>query len=240
LRLRKHLVPGCATVTLGQAWSASDVWLRPLASEILGYPGLDLSPQQQAELDAIKKTAAIGVVLRAAAGVWWAEMVKDGARWDFKDALKRKPGGPGESIMLCGTDECGWFDYSMPGNIFYAYVGRAAGFSEFEIRAGAIYAQQTDPENIPWLNTYYGLDQASDQAAIELGFELYENTFGTGSEDVLRGEFKRLVMNYRDRLGKADEPTEPYVPGFPIGPDGPEFPLKYFDGRNCLGVFGGW
>jgi RHS repeat-associated protein len=182
---------------LGQAWSASDVWLRPLASEILGYPGLDLSPQQQAELDAIKKTAAIGVVLRVAAGVWWTGMVKDGARWDFKDAIKRKPGGPGESIMLCGTDECGWFDYSMPGNMLYAYVGRAAGFSEFEIRAGAIYAQQTGPENIPWLNTYYGLDQASDQAAIELGFELYENTSGgTGGEDILRGEFKRLVMDY--------------------------------------------
>jgi hypothetical protein len=26
---------------------------------------------------------------------------------------------------------------------------------------------------------------------------------------------------------------------FPIGLDGPEFPLRYFDDRNCLRIFGG-
>jgi hypothetical protein len=107
------------------------------------------------------------MLLRGTAGLWWANMVKDGARWDFKDALVARPKGPGRSIMLCGTDECGWLEYSMPGNIFYSYVGRVSGFSEFEIRAGAIYAQQTDPENVWWLNTWYELDQATDVAALE-------------------------------------------------------------------------
>jgi hypothetical protein len=26
------------------------------------------------------------MLLRGTAGLWWANMVKDGARWDFKDA----------------------------------------------------------------------------------------------------------------------------------------------------------
>jgi hypothetical protein len=127
----------------------------------------------------------------------------------------------------------------MSGNIFYSYVGRVSGFSEFEIRSGAIYAQQTDPENVWWLNTWYGLDQATDVAALELGFELYDLTGGTASEDFLRMHFKYLVRMYRDRLSHTNEPTEPYFTEFPIGLDGPEFPLRYFDDRNCLGIFGG-
>ncbi len=128
----------------------------------------------------------------------------------------------------------------MPGNIFFSYVGRVAGFSEFEIRAGAIYAQQTDPDNVWWLNTWYGLDQASDVAALELGFELHDLTGGTANEDLLRMHFKYLVKMYRNRLAQADEPTEPYFTSLPIGPDGPKFPLRHFDGRNCLRIFGGW
>jgi RHS repeat-associated protein len=225
---------------LGDVWSEPDIWLRALANQVLDFPGLELNSQQQAELSRMQRDAATGLLLRGTAYIWWAEMVKDGARWDFKDALITPPRGPGESIMLCGSDECGWYEYSMPGNIFYAYVGRAAGFSEFEIRAGAVYAQQTDPENVAWLNTWYGLDQASDQAAIELGFELFDLTRGTASEDILRVYFKYLVDAYQNRLAQANEPTGAYFTSYSIGPDGPAFPLRYFDGNNCLGIFGGW
>jgi RHS repeat-associated protein len=224
---------------LNDAWSDSDVWLRTLAGQILDLSGLGLNAQQRAELDRKRLEAATGMLLRGTAGLWWANMVKDGARWDFKDALITPPKGPGESIMLCGTDGCDWYEYSMPGNIFFSYVGRVAGFSEFEIRAGAIYAQQTDPENVWWLNTWYGLDQATDVAALELGFELYDLTGGTASEDFLRMDFKYLMRTYRGKLAQAGEPIEPYFTSFPIGIDGPEFPLRYFDGQNCLGFFGG-
>jgi hypothetical protein len=232
---------------LDDAWSDSDVWLRALAGQILDLPGLGLNAQQREELDRMKREATTGLLLRGTAGLWWANMVKDGARWDFKDAIEYEPRGPGKSIMLCGTDGCGWYEFSMPGNMFYAYVGRVAGFSEFEIRAGAVYAQQVDPNNIPWENTWplpwpvLGLDQASDQASIELGFELYSLTAGgTVSEDFLRMHFKYLMRIYRNRLARAKEPIEPYNPGFPIGPDGPRFPLRWFDGHNRLGIFGGW
>jgi hypothetical protein len=223
---------------LGGAWSGSTEWLRALAGQVLDLQ-LGLNEQQKAELDKLRREAVIGMLLRGTAGLWWANMVKDGARWDFKDALITPPRGPGESIMLCGTDGCEWYEYSMPGNIFFSYVGRVAGFSELEIRTGAIYAQQTDPENVWWLNTWYGLDQATDVAALELGFELYNLTAGgTTSEDFLRMHFTYLMRMYRNRLAQADEPAEPYFTDFPIGLDGPKFPLRYFDGQNCLGFFG--
>jgi len=211
-----------------------DVWLLAQAYQALGIPGL-LTADQRDEIERMKREAPAGIVMRGTAYVWWAYMVKDGARWDFKDQIQDELG---DDVMLCGFDECYWFEYSMPGNIFYAYVGRAAGFSEFEIRAGAVYAQQTDPENNPRLNDWYGLDQASDQAAIELGFELYDRAQGTANEDILKIHFKAMVNWYHDRLARGRKPTEPYVTEYPVGPDGTQFPLRFFDGTNFLGPFG--
>lgn len=171
-------------------------------------------------------------------------MVKDGARWDFKDQIKVKLG---DSIVLCDIRACRWYEYSMPGNIFYAYVGRVAGFSEWDIRIGAIYAQQIDPENDPALNDWLGLnrwglglDQASDQAALELGFIMYNLTQGASDEITVRYAFKTALLIHKDRLAVGQIPTEPYIlcPSIPIGPDGPEFPLRHFDGTNVMGWMG--
>jgi hypothetical protein len=38
-----------------------------------------------------------------------------------------------------------WYEYSVPGNIYYGFVGLAAGFSGFEIHAGAAWAEIRDP-----------------------------------------------------------------------------------------------
>ena len=183
----------------------------------------------------------ISTLAYVGSSLWWAGMVKDGARWDFKDQIKDRPRGPGESIVLCDYEGCRWYEYSMPGNIFYAYVGRAAGFSEWDIRVGAIYAQQVDPENDPALNDWLGLDQATDQAALELGFTMYRLTQGVADEIIVRHAFKTALLLHKDRLAQGSEPTEPYVlpPGVPMGPDGPEFPLRYFDGENVMGWMGG-
>jgi hypothetical protein len=127
----------------------------------------------------------------------------------------------------------------MPGNIFYAYVGRAAGFSEWDIRVGAVYAQLRDPENDPALNDWLlGLDQATDQAALEVGFETYDLTHGALGEATLRNAFKTALAHHRDRLAAGGESSESYTPKFPIGPDGQEFPLGFFDGTNVMGWMG--
>jgi hypothetical protein len=172
--------------------------------------------------------------------LWWAGMVGDGLRWDFKDQIEDPETGPGESIILCDIGECRWYEYSMPGNIFYAYVGRVAGFSEWDIRAGAIYAQQRDPENDPALNDWLlGLDQASDQAALELGFMMYNLTYGAADEITVRYAFKTALLVHKDRLAQGSEPLPPYfTTNFPMGPDGPAFPLGHFDGTNIMGWMG--
>ena len=192
----------------------------------------------------------IATLAYVGSSLWWAGMVKDGARWDFKDQINRefyrqfnRKGG----IILCDLSECRWYEYSMPGNIFYAYVGRVAGFSEWDIRVGAIYAQQVDPENDPALNDWLGLnrwglglDQASDQAALELGFMMYNLTHGASDEITVRYAFKTALLVHKDRLAVGQVPTDPYVPKYPVGPDGQEFPLGYFDGTNVMGWMGKW
>jgi RHS repeat-associated protein len=187
----------------------------------------------------------IATLAYTGSSLWWAGMVKDGARWDFKDQINREfypVYNPKGGIMLCDVvEECRWYEYSMPGNIFYGYVGRAAGFGEWDLRAGAFYAQQMDPENDPELNDWFlGLDQAGDQAALELGFMMYNLTQGASDEVTVRYAFKTALLIHKDRLAVGQIPTEPYVlpPRIPIGPDGPEFPLQYFDGTNCMGWMG--
>jgi hypothetical protein len=195
----------------------------------------------------IARELAVGGSLRVVGYLWWKEMVKDGARWDFKDQIKRQPPrGPGESIMLCESEaDCDWYEYSMPGNIFYAYVGRVVGFTEFEIRAGAIYAQQKDPENDPEKNDWQpwwspiGLDQATDVAALELGFQMYHLAKGSSNYQTVLNAFRIALKQNKSKLAQSSEPFITYNVPYPIGLDGPEFPLRFFDGTNGIGFFGG-
>jgi RHS repeat-associated protein len=181
----------------------------------------------------------IATLAYTGASLWWAGMVKDGARWDSKDQIKDTKYGPGESIILCDIGECRWYEHSMPGNIFYAYVGRVAGFGEWDLRVGAVYAQQNDPENDPALNDWLGLDQATDQAALDLGFMMYDLTYGAVDEITVRYAFKTALLIHKDRLAQGSEPLPPYfTTEFPIGPDGPVFPLGHFDGTNVMGWMG--
>jgi RHS repeat-associated protein len=83
------------------------------------------------------------------------KLVEDGAKWDFKDRIAEEfgyadyPRGKERSIKLSlPGEECGyWFDYSLPGNIFFGFIGRAVGFAPFEIHAGASYAEIGDPDH---------------------------------------------------------------------------------------------
>jgi hypothetical protein len=135
--------------------------------------------------------------------------------------------------------------FSMPGNILYAYVGRVVGFTEFEIRAGAVYAQQKDPDNDPEKNDWQpwwspiGLDQATDVAALELGFQMYHLAHGRSNYQTVMNAFRIALKQNKSRLAHSPEPAELFIPTVPIGLDGPEFPLRSFDGKNGIGFFGG-
>jgi hypothetical protein len=78
---------------------------------------------------------------RAIAG--WIFLVKDRAKWDFKHNIRNEL--QTEAVLLRHRTGYRWYEYSIPGNIHFGYVGRAAGFSGLALHMGAGYAEVTDP-----------------------------------------------------------------------------------------------
>jgi len=128
-------------------------------------------------------TARIGRLL-ASAALGWRALVNHRARYDFKmhtDSMDQPhttncpdPGcPPGEhgTITLCpGTNPENCYESDLPGNVFYAAIGRFVGFSELTLQLGSQFAELTDLPRpgrpvITW-------DTPDDTAAISLGFVL--------------------------------------------------------------------
>ncbi|GHD42292.1 hypothetical protein GCM10017083_07150 [Thalassobaculum fulvum] len=84
-------------------------------------------------------------------------LVGAGRPWDIKREFPRWVRDPAEG-----------FDYGSDlwGNLHYGYIGKAAGFTEFELIAGAIWQAIRDTD--AWW------DDPKDQAAIRLGFALWD------------------------------------------------------------------
>ena len=193
-------------------------------------------------LPSTKDTAA--TILSGYAMFKWRELVKDGARWDFKDTISYKIG---KTIMLCHTSGCEWFEYSVPGNIHYSYVGRAAGFSREILHVGASVAEIMDPSHRELLDTlgkYFinihefinffcldiyvnfswwatGFDSPTDFAAIDLGDALYSSA----KRNVRMEDIKVLLSAYSHRLEHMPAPPELYV-----APKYWPYPLGFYDG----------
>jgi len=83
-----------------------------------------------------------------------------------------------------GFGHSGFWSYEVVANIHYGYVGKAAGFTDIELLAGAGMAQLKDHlldpvlegkdpnrDAIGPLGTYF--DEPEDQAAIQIGIDLY-------------------------------------------------------------------
>ena len=72
---------------------------------------------------------------------------QDKAKWDFKHGIKFEMG---ESIVLHDNNVgFRWYEYSVPGNIHYGFVGRASGMPGWLLHAGATYAEMKDPAHMP-------------------------------------------------------------------------------------------
>lgn len=129
----------------------------------------------------------------------WIYLVKDSAKWDFKHRVDLEIG---RAITFFDNNQgFRWYEYSVPGNIFYGYIGSAAGFSGFMLHAGASYAEIKDPAhskrgesccpcpdldneftdkcreilclytNPKWVLT--GFDDPTDFHGVQLGIDLY-------------------------------------------------------------------
>ena len=115
----------------------------------------------------------------ASAGLGWKALVNHGARYDFKAHTMNHPRGtscPDEGcpagavgiITLCpGSNPQNCYESDLPGNLFYALIGRFIGWSELTLQLGSQYAELTDVTRptVTW-------DTPDDTAAITLGYAL--------------------------------------------------------------------
>ena len=129
-----------------------------------------------------------------------ADLVAAGRPLDYKAQIYQQYGAQ----VRVGPRK---FDFDIFANINYGYVGRAAGFSEQELRGGAGAAQIVDNvlkpllnganpkwENIGPVTSYF--DDPRDQAAIRIGIRLWDR-YGL---DVTPREFYRVFFPSANQL----------------------------------------
>jgi len=166
-------------------------------------------------------------VFKREAYIQWMDLVKKGARWDFK---KRIFAELNDSIRLCGMNGCSsWFYYDVIANIHFGYVGRAAGFTSFELHIGAGIAQAKDS---PGTGKWYTFgDEPADYWAIEMGISLYQYARPAGLNALW---FKNTLYSSQGHLKSSKRPKMPYY-NYTYGVDeelGPMFPVDYFNGNG--------
>jgi len=178
----------------------------------------------------------------------WTWLVKNEAKWDFKHRIQ---GEIGSAIMLRHAGhEYGWYEWQMPGNIHYAYVGRSVGWTAESLHWGAGVAEVFDPGhsdeaqclipvpippwdpkvisiyvNPEWADTQF--DQPLDWKAVEFGIMLYVR---------YRGNLG--LPQLRDLLGQYGEAmlTRSPIPVLVLGWRNQRhtwpYHVGYFDGPN--------
>jgi RHS repeat-associated protein len=76
----------------------------------------------------------------------WISLVADRCRWDFKHRIRARLG---DTAMLrhtaSGSRGYRWYEYSVPGNIFFGWMGMAVGFPDWFLHVGAGVAEVIDP-----------------------------------------------------------------------------------------------
>jgi hypothetical protein len=127
----------------------------------------------------------------------WYNLVRTGARWDFKKDL----GAPISKLSSCRQNCSGklysitidgqCMTYEVAANIHFGYVGRAAGFTEEHLLGGASEAQVSEGRGET-------KDDPRDVQAIKKGFEL----FNAGSPKGLNKS--GLDANYYQNLPAGD------------------------------------
>jgi hypothetical protein len=129
--------------------------------------------------------AVTAVALVGTAALQWKSLVDHGARYDFKahaDSMNHPhstgcpddgcPPGEVGIITLCpGTNPENCYESDLPGNLFYALIGRFVGWSELTMQLGSQFAELTDVTPRP-SRPAVTWDSPEDTAAISLGFGL--------------------------------------------------------------------
>ena len=159
---------------------------------------------------------AVSAVLIVTGELKFYNVVKDGARFDVKDEIKRQLDT--KSIKLGDN----WYEYSTPGNILYGFYGAAAGNNRTVLHAGAGVAQTIDyaqsklniegsDPDVPFGN--YWLDTKDDYYAIELGYYMYQEYYMDDGE-LTHAEFLNALDTFKhlSELNMVPAPID-YKPG---------------------------
>jgi len=111
--------------------------------------------------------AVLALIRRAAHG--WRELVGPGKAYDFKAHKMKNPRSAKcpincpNTITLCPYTKSDCYLTDVPGNLFYAYIGRFVGWTELALQLGSQYAQLTSRR--AW-------DPPEDTLMINIGFNL--------------------------------------------------------------------
>jgi len=109
------------------------------------------------------------------ASLTWKSLVETNAVFDFKNTVLARarlsaagcpPMCPGDPTVTIGGI-C--FENDLPGNLFYAYIGRFVGYSLNSLQLGSQFAELQPNSSSNW-------DSPEDTAAITLGFGLPQGT----------------------------------------------------------------
>jgi len=218
--------------------AACDVMNAAIEAALDGVP-IDQAIREAAEAEKYQIAAAAG--LHAMALYDYARLVKNGARWDFKDEVGIKL-GPG--ITLCPGVCYNGIEFSVPGNIHFAYVGVVAGFPGWEIQAGAGVAEIIDPahrrggeeytgpwrgEFMPWPawdpSAWNLGDEPIDHEAVTCGIKMAER-YRAG---MTRGQFEAELAGYISRLARCTPDSDPVLEQY--ARDWP-YPVGYFSNKG--------
>ncbi len=101
----------------------------------------------------------------------WKGLVETGAKYDFKNDSRTMQSPTSEhcpvncanTITLCPSSASDCFLTDVPGNLFYAHVGRFVGWTELALQLGSQFAQ---------LDSSATWDSPEDTRMIHLGFAL--------------------------------------------------------------------
>jgi uncharacterized protein DUF4157/putative RNase toxin 44 of polymorphic toxin system len=161
---------GAARVARRRGFSAEQVAEGAVAQKVLAEEARAGSPTRTAEASAQLAAAAPGrrafsVVLRLAsvldpsamlvlaavrrAALAWKNLVGTGRRFDFKNDPRTmsSPTSPNcpvdcaNTITLCPSTGADCYIVDVPGNIFYAHLGRFVGWTELSLQLGSQFAQ---------------------------------------------------------------------------------------------------
>jgi len=153
-------------------------------------------------------------------GFLWRALVRDRARYDFKHRIEFEMG---KTILFRRNDGRPlWSEYSVPGNIFFGYVGSYVGFADWMTHAGAGYAEAADPAHKPirnvcdrfylnpdWWRTLF--DDPLDYEGVELGVNLWRKYGETLNSEQLKAE---LEQNHHKLSPPPGQPGVGAIPAY--------------------------